>query len=87
MATDFVASTRPGLGSSDHVVGEEGEALTEGLGVDEAQGFRVAGLAQDTSWPGATPLSQGKAPRSPRGPDGRMAAAPRSCMRSENSSL
>ena len=47
MATDFVDSTRPRLGGSDHLVGKEGEAFTEGPGVDEAQGFLVAGLAEE----------------------------------------
>jgi len=34
------------LGVSDELVGKEGEAVTDDLGVDEAQGFLVAGLAE-----------------------------------------
>ncbi len=36
-----------GLGVSDGLVGEEGEVVTDGLGVDEAHGFLVAGLAEE----------------------------------------
>jgi hypothetical protein len=32
---------------SDGLVGEDGDAVTEGLGVEEAHGFRVAGLAEE----------------------------------------
>ena len=35
------------LGVPDHLVGEEGETVTDGLGVDEAHGFLVAGLAEE----------------------------------------
>jgi hypothetical protein len=36
------------LGVSDEkLVGEEGEAVTDGLGVDEAHGLLVAGLAEE----------------------------------------
>src|SRR5258708_5510186 len=40
------AVRRP-LGVSDELVGEEGEAVTDGLGIDEAHGFLVAGLAEE----------------------------------------
>src|SRR5438876_1447787 len=36
------------LGASDELVGEVGDALTEGLVVDEAHRFRVARLAEET---------------------------------------
>jgi hypothetical protein len=39
--------TIPGLGVSDELVGEEGEAVTDGLDIDEAHGFLVAGLAEE----------------------------------------
>ena len=35
------------LGVSDEHVGEEGEAVTDGLGIDEAHRFLVAGLAEE----------------------------------------
>ena len=34
-------------GVSDALVGEDGDAVTDGLGVDEAHGFLVAGLAEE----------------------------------------
>jgi hypothetical protein len=34
------------LGVSDGLVGEEGDAVVECLGVDEAHGFLIAGLAE-----------------------------------------
>src|SRR5687767_11599940 len=40
------AVRRP-LGVSDALVGEEGDAVTDGLGVDEAHGLLVAGLAEE----------------------------------------
>jgi len=40
------AVRRP-LGVSDELVGEEGEAVTDGLGIDEAHWFLVAGLAEE----------------------------------------
>ena len=33
--------------SSDELVGEEGEAVTDGPGVEEANGFLVAGLVEE----------------------------------------
>jgi hypothetical protein len=39
------AVRRP-LGVSDGLVGEDGDAVTDGLRVDEAHGFLVAGLAE-----------------------------------------
>src|SRR5258708_14044322 len=44
---NFVASTQPQLGAPDDLVGEEGEAVTDGLSVDEARRFLVAGLAEE----------------------------------------
>ena len=44
------ATTRGTVGclcASDELVGEEGEAVTDGLGVDEAHGLLVAGLAEE----------------------------------------
>jgi hypothetical protein len=38
---------KTGLGVSDELVGEVGEAVTDGPGVDEAHGFLVAGLAPE----------------------------------------
>ena len=35
------------LGVSDELVGEEGKAVTHSLGVDEAHGFSVTGLAEE----------------------------------------
>src|SRR3989440_5701967 len=35
------------LGLPDELVGEEGEAVTDFLGIDEAHGFLVAGLAKE----------------------------------------
>ena len=35
------------LGVSDGLVGEEGEAVTDGLGIDEAHGLLVAGLSEE----------------------------------------
>src|SRR4029453_723837 len=35
------------LGVSDGLVGEEGEAVTDGLDIDEAHGLLVAGLAEE----------------------------------------
>ena len=35
------------LGRPDELVGEEGEAVTDCLGIDEAHGFLVAGLAEE----------------------------------------
>jgi hypothetical protein len=32
---------------SDDLVGEEGEAVADGLGIDEAHGFLVAGVADE----------------------------------------
>ena len=40
------AVRRP-LGVSDELVGEEDEAVTDGLGIDEAHGLLVAGLAEE----------------------------------------
>src|SRR6266436_9910964 len=40
-------AVRHPLGGSDELVGEEGEAVTDGLGIDEAHGFLVAGLAEE----------------------------------------
>src|SRR5260221_8613846 len=42
------AVRRP-LGVSDELVGEEGEAVTDGLGIDKAHGFLVADLARETT--------------------------------------
>ena len=39
--------TQPCLGVSDGLVGEEGEAITYGAGVDEAHGFLGAGLDEE----------------------------------------
>ena len=39
-------AVRP-LGVPDGLVGEDGDAVTDGLGVDEAHGFLVAGLAEE----------------------------------------
>ena len=41
------AVRRP-LGLPDELVGEEDEAVTNGLGIDEAHGLLVAGLAEET---------------------------------------
>lgn len=35
------------LGVLDELVSEEGEAATDGLGIEEAHGFLVAGLAEE----------------------------------------
>jgi hypothetical protein len=43
---DLVANGRP-FGVSDALVGEEGDAVTDGLRVDEAHGLLVAGLAEE----------------------------------------
>ena len=42
-----VGVVRRPLDVPDHLVGEEGEAVTDGLGVDEAHWFLVAGLAEE----------------------------------------
>ena len=41
-------AVRHPLGLPDELVGEEGEAVTDGLGIDEAHGFLVAGLAEES---------------------------------------
>jgi len=41
-----VAAGAP-LGLADQLVGEEGEAVTDGPGVDEADGFLAGGLAEE----------------------------------------
>ena len=40
-------AVRHPLGLPDELVGEEGEAVTDCLGIDEAHGFLVAGLAEE----------------------------------------
>ena len=35
------------LGASDELVGEEDEAVTDGLGIDKAHGLFAAGLAEE----------------------------------------
>src|SRR6266508_2466826 len=44
---DFAISAPPRLGVADDVVGEVGQAVTDGLGGEEARGLRVAGLAEE----------------------------------------
>jgi hypothetical protein len=41
------SAVRRPLGVSDRLVGKEGDAVTDGLRVDEAHGFLVAGLAEE----------------------------------------
>src|SRR5262245_16707930 len=40
-------AVRPPLGVSDGLVGEDGDAITEGLRADQAQRLLVAGLAEE----------------------------------------
>ena len=52
-----VAPGDSSLRVSDELVGEEGEALTSDLRIDEKHGFLVAGLAEETL---AVPSTTGK---------------------------
>src|SRR6266568_1213159 len=45
-STRYASRTLSGV--PDALEGEEGEAVTDGLGADEAQGSGVAGLAEET---------------------------------------